>query len=308
MKRKKFDVVVVGGAGIDTNVYLYGTDIDFNVEANFAENLDYVGQTGGYAARGFAQLGKRTALIDYVGDDYQGKFIRREMKKDGVNIDAFFIDPAGTRRSVNFMYKDGRRKNFYDGKGSMMIMPEVKACRTILSQTLLAHFSIINWTRHLLPLARQLGITIACDLQDVVSVDDPYRRDYIEYADILLFSSVNYQDPVPLIRRFLESKPERIVIVGLGGKGCALGMCNGVQFFGAVDLPGLVVDTNGAGDALAVGFLASYCIDGYSLEDSVVRGQIAARHACTLKGTSSNLITKESLDTYFNPLKRNAAH
>jgi hypothetical protein len=27
-----FDVVVVGNVGIDTNVYLYGADIDFSIE------------------------------------------------------------------------------------------------------------------------------------------------------------------------------------------------------------------------------------------------------------------------------------
>ncbi|MGC9396493.1 MAG: hypothetical protein ACP5J4_16740 [Anaerolineae bacterium] len=51
-----FDVAVVGNVGVDTCIYLYGDDIDFNVEANFSQNLDYVGQTGGFASRGYAQL------------------------------------------------------------------------------------------------------------------------------------------------------------------------------------------------------------------------------------------------------------
>jgi sugar/nucleoside kinase (ribokinase family) len=59
----RFDAVVVGATGIDTNIYLQGADIDFSIEANFTEDIDYVGQVGGYAARGFAKLGKRTALI-----------------------------------------------------------------------------------------------------------------------------------------------------------------------------------------------------------------------------------------------------
>jgi len=64
-----------------------------------------------------------------------------------------------------------------------------------------------------------------------------------------------------------------------------------------MDLP--VVDTNGAGDALAVGFLASYVLDGYSLEDSILRGQMAARHTCALRGSSANLITHAQLDDWF---------
>jgi acarbose 7IV-phosphotransferase len=50
---------------------------------------------------------------------------------------------------------------------------------------------------------------------------------------------------------------------------------------------------------LATGFLASYLFEGYSLEDSVMRGQTAARHACTLRATSDGLITREQLDGEF---------
>ena len=59
------------------------------------------------------------------------------------------------------------------------------------------------------------------------------------------------------------------------------------------------VDTNGAGDSLAVGFLSSYVLGGYGLEDAILRGQIAARHACTLRGTSDGLIDRERLDALF---------
>ena len=64
-------------------------------------------------------------------------------------------------------------------------------------------------------------------------------------------------------------------------------------------------DTNGAGDSLAVGFLSRYVLDGYGLEDAILRGQIAARHACvsrhacTLRGTSDGLIDRERLDALF---------
>jgi sugar/nucleoside kinase (ribokinase family) len=76
-----------------------------------------------------------------------------------------------------------------------------------------------------------------------------------------------------------------------------------VRFFDPVPLDEPVVDTNGAGDGLAVGFLTSYCLDGYGLEDSILRGQIAARYSCALKADSSHLITREQLEAYFLRLK-----
>ena len=299
MMSQGFEVVVVGNVGIDTNVYIAGSEIDFSVESNFTENLDYVGQAGGYSSRGYAQLGRRTAFIGYVGDDYQGRFIRQEFARDGIDTTALLVDAAGTSRSINFMYRDGRRKNFYDGKGHMVLQPELGLCRSVLAGSRLAHFSLPNWARHLMPVARELGLTIACDIQDVVAVDDAYRRDFVEQADILFFSAVNQDDPAPLMEAFLALGPAQIVISGMGARGCALGTRQRVEYFPPVEMDAPVVDTNGAGDALAVGFLTSYVLEGYSLHDSIRRGQIAARHTCTQRASSSNLITAEQLEYHF---------
>ncbi len=300
MHNKTFDVVVVGNVGIDTNVYLPGADIDFSVESNFTENLDCVGQAGGYAARGFAQLGKKTAFIGYAGDDHNGRFVRSKLAGDGIDISALFTDPSGTGRSVNFMYRDGRRKNFYDGKGHMGLQPPLDRCRTILARSRLAHFSIPNWARHLLPVARELGLTVACDIQDVIAADDPYRRDFVDQADILFFSDANQVDPAALARVYLEHNPAQIIVVGLGERGCLLVTAVEVRHFEPVTMATSIVDTNGAGDSLAVGFLTSYILDGFSLDDSVRRGQIAARHTCSQKATSSTLITARQMAAYFN--------
>jgi sugar/nucleoside kinase (ribokinase family) len=299
MTQNSFDVAVVGNAGVDTNIYLHGRDIDFGAETIFAENVDYVGHAGGYASRGFAQLGKRTTYIGYVGDDYSGRFIREEFDRDGIDTEALFIDPSGTGRSVNFMYRDGRRKSFYDGKDHMELKPNLAICNRVLAKTKLAFFSIPNWARHLLPIAKELGMTIACDIQDVTSAGDPYRRDFVAYADILFFSAANLESPTELMNTFLSAKPGQIVIAGMGARGCALGMREGIRFFPAVKMAAPVIDSNGAGDALAVGFLASYVLDNYSLGESILRGQITARYTCTQKASTSSLITAKQLGRYF---------
>jgi len=221
--QKHFDVAVIGNVGIDTNVYLPENAIDFNVEANFTENIDYVGQAGGYASRGFAQLGYATSFIGYVGDDHTGRFIRDEFVRDGIDMSALLIDPDGTSRSVNFMYKDGRRKNFYDGKSHMTLQPDLSVCRAVLARTRLAHFNIPNWARILLPIARDLGIIISCDLQDVTQIDDPYRSDFIAYADILFFSAVNFKDPIAYMEMLLQKKAKANRRIGHGGAGLRTG-------------------------------------------------------------------------------------
>lgn len=293
------EVVVIGNIGIDTNVYLYAADIDWSREANFTENLDYIGQAGGYASRGYARLGRRTAFIGHVGEDALGQFIRATLAADGVDTRALFTDPGGTSRSVNIMYRDGRRKNFYDGKSHMQLPVDLDVCRAVLQGARLAHVNLPNWARWLLPAARELGLVIACDLQDVTHLDDPYRADFIHSADILFFSAANQEGPGPLIEALMRRNPEQIVVSGMGSQGCALGARGNVRYFPPVDLDLPVVDTNGAGDALAVGFLTSYVLDGYALEDSILRGQISARHTCTLRASTTELITRAQLDDWF---------
>lgn len=290
------EVVVVGNAGVDTNVYLHGADVDWSVEANFTQNIDYVGQAGGYAARGYAALGRRVGFIGHVGDDSAGQLVRAAFARDGVDTRAVWIDPAGTQRSVNIMYRDGWRKNFYDGKGHMEQAPDMARCREALGGARLAHFNIPNWARQLLPLARELGLTVACDLQDIVSLDDPYRHDFLAAADIICCSAANFPDPGPLMEAIVGRFSPSVVVVGMGAEGCAA-VASGRAYRlrpPPLDLP--VVDTNGAGDALAVGFLASYVLEGRPIEEALLRGQIAARHTCALRGTSDGLITPARLD------------
>ena len=54
-----------------------------------------------------------------------------------------------------------------------------------------------------------------------------------------------------------------------------------------------MVDTNGAGDSLAVGFLSSFFLENKSFENSILNGQTLARHVCTIKASTSNMISKE---------------
>lgn len=296
-----FDALVIGSAGIDTNIFLYGREIDFTVEANFSQNLDTVGQAGGYAARGYAALGKRVAFLGSLGHDFAAQLVLETFAHDGIDTQGVFLDPAGTARSVNLMYPDGRRKNFYDGKGHMSLRPDLERSRELLSRARLAHFNLANWARQLLPLAHQQGLPIACDLQDVVSPDDPYRLDFITYAHYLFFSSANHPDPAPLIHRFWQINPAAVMVVGLGPAGAALAVQGEVRYYPPVQLPEPVVDTNGAGDSLAVGFLASHLLDGFDLPHSLQRGQFAARRCCTLRGTSDGLITLSQLDAWCDP-------
>ncbi|WP_044235292.1 carbohydrate kinase family protein [Chondromyces apiculatus] len=293
---ERAEVVVVGNIGIDTCVYLYGDDIDWSVEGNFTENIDCVGQAGGYASRSYAALGRRTAFLGTVGDDPAGRVIREALAAEGIDARGVFVDPQGTARSANLIYPGGRRKNFYDGKGHMTFAPDLAVCREVMAGAQLVHVNIPNWGRRVLPIAREVGALIAVDLQDVVNAADEYRRDFVEAADYLFCSGVNHPDPEPLARALLGAGRARALVIGMGAAGCALATREGgVRRFqvAALELP--VVDTNGAGDALAVGFLVSHVLEGRPMEEAVQRGQVAARVACAQR-VPKRMISQEELE------------
>ena len=134
---------------------------------------------------------------------------------------------------------------------------------------------------------------VSVDLQDLHDVDDPYRRDFIAAADVVFVSSVHLADP----RAALDAlhRPGRLVVCGRGARGCAVRSDDGYREYEAVSLPEPVVDTTGAGDALAAGVLSAFVIDGRPIDEAVHRGQLAARWCCSHRG-SGELITLAQLD------------
>lgn len=290
--REPVDVVVVGNAGLDTEVFLTVDEIDLTLDSQFTSNLDVVGQAGAYASRGFARLGRTTRYFGALGEDPPGHEVRRALASDGVLLDLVFQDPDGTARSMNLMTPDGRRRAFYDGRGHMTQVVPDGLIQLALQDVPLAHVHLANWARAaLLP---SIG-TIAVDLQDVRDINDEYRADFIAAADIVFMSGAHLPDPAAAAQEIVHRGGVQAVVVGLGSAG-AMAVARGdeVHHYPAppLDLP--IVDSNGAGDSLAVGFLDAYVLDGADLEEAVLRGQIAARWTCIEPG-SGHLITREEL-------------
>ncbi|MFN8199601.1 MAG: carbohydrate kinase family protein [Nakamurella multipartita] len=303
------DVVVVGNAGVDTNVYLPAgaalADL-VRTEGHFASDLDYVGHPGAFTSRGFARLGLRTAFVGHVGADPLGQWVRAELAADGIDLTGVGVDPAGTARSVNLMSADGSRVNFYDGRGHQDLRVDPVAAAPWFAGARLALFHLPNWARHLVPVARAAGAVVACDLQDVHDPDEPYRRDFVRGADILFASAAHHDDPVPMLARLLAGGAG-LVVCGRGRRGVLVASARGVESFPPPELDLPIVDTNGAGDALAVGFLAAHVLQGRPIAAAVRRGQLAARWACAQRASSSAPIDPAQLEEMLARLAGRAA-
>ncbi len=84
----KLDVVTIGRASVD----LYGQQIGARLEdvASFAKS---VGGCPANIAIGTARLGLKSALLTRVGDEQFGRFIREQMRREGVSETGIVTDP-----------------------------------------------------------------------------------------------------------------------------------------------------------------------------------------------------------------------
>ncbi len=85
---KRLDVITIGRASVD----LYGQQNGSRLEdiASFAKS---VGGCPANIAVGTARLGLRSALLTRVGDEQMGRFIREQLRREGVSVDGLRTDP-----------------------------------------------------------------------------------------------------------------------------------------------------------------------------------------------------------------------
>lgn len=275
-------VTVVGNPGLDTLVLLHEAAPDLRADGHFVRNVDTVGHAAAFCARTSARLGHWTRVLGSVGRDVAGTYVREVLAADGVDLSLLFRDPDGTARSVNLVRPDGGRTFFYHGGSHMTLTPPGHLVQEALAGADLVLSTLANWARHVVVAARERGIPVAVDLQDVRDPDDPYRRDFVAAADHLFASAAHVPDPVAAAAGWFRRGPARTVVFGMGPRGALLveRAADGSPRHRLVpppllDLP--IVDTTGAGDSLATGFLDGLLLTGMDAEQAVVRGQVVAR-------------------------------
>jgi sugar/nucleoside kinase (ribokinase family) len=285
--------VVVGSFGIDTNVYPAGERL--GLEMTFAHTSDGLGQAGCYSALAASALGLPTRAIAALGDDRAGAWVREELASAGITLTEL-RDPGGTHRSVNIVADDGSRRNYFDPRRVSETVVDLAACRAALAGAAVVHFSLDDWARRLVGPAADAGAVVSCDLQDLADLDDPYRADFVTAADVLFMSGANVDQPAAAALELAGRRSGRVVVVGLGAEGCLVAHGREVEHYHALDLvEHPVVDTNGAGDNLAVGFLVARYVDGERLDRAAWRAQLGARWICAQRGDAKQPLTRAQL-------------
>lgn len=289
----EFDVLVIGGAGIDTIVRVPELPVPYADSVVVEPIESYVAHTGTAVALGTRSLGLRVKFVDFLGEDMFGELVLRRFAEEKLDF-SWLPSPAGTVRAVNLVSADGRRMSFYDPRGvAGQRLPEA-FYEGWLARSRHVHVCIVDHARHVLSVALRHGVTISTDLHDWDGLGE-HQKDFAYAADHVFMSAANlgeHRDAV--LTEVLARGRARTVVATDGARGAHLALPDGVRHYPAVTPPAPVVDSNGAGDAFVSGFMSGV-LRGAAPEECMRRGLLSGAFACTVHGTAERFATETDL-------------
>jgi sugar/nucleoside kinase (ribokinase family) len=290
-----YDVLVVGGVGVDTIVRVDSLPLPLADSVYVPPIRDYVGHTGTGVALGLHHLGVRVKFADFLGDDEQARLILSAFAS--LSLDFSHTPSTGTPRAVNLVDSTGRRLSLYDGRHPYDLRLPRDFWLPLVERSRHVHMSITNVNRDLFDDLERLGRTVSTDLHDWDG-EAEHHREYAYRADLVFLSAARLGPAgrlEPVMASILDRGRARVVVATDGANGCfVLSPSSGLQHFPAVEPPSPVVDSNGAGDAFVSAYLYRW-LSGAALEECVRAGLIAGAFACTTAGTHTAFVRHNDL-------------
>ncbi len=235
-----------------------------------AAAIEASGGCAGNTAAGVASFGGAAAFIGKVAGDQLGQIYRHDMKGTGVAFDTpVLTDGAPTGRTMILITPDGERTmNTYLGAANELSPNDID--RDTVAASAITYLEGYLWDpppakeafRKAAEYAHSAGRRVALTLSDSFCVDR-YRAEFLGLirdgvVDILfanqaelhsLYETADFDTAVDLLRRDC-----RLAAVTLGADGALVVTSQGGERVPAMPVE-TVVDTTGAGDLFAAGFL-----------------------------------------------------
>jgi sugar/nucleoside kinase (ribokinase family) len=303
----RLDVLTIGNAIVDvianaTDEFLAAEGLTKDsmrlVDAEEAKRLydhmqparEVSGGCAGNTAAGIAALGGRTGFIGQVAPDQLGEFYIHDLRAAGVEFTTPPVDVGiPTARSMILVTPDGHRTmNTFLGAAQQLTVDaldeeQIRAAAILYLEGYLWDPETPRYAMvRAIEVAREAGRKVAFSLSDLFCVDrhrdgfqaliDEGRIDvlFANEAEILALAGVPHLETAVAA---VTPKVETLVVTrGVAG---ALAARAGERVDIPAELVKEVVDTTGAGDLFAAGFLFGYA-KGRSLEVSLRLGAICA--------------------------------
>ncbi len=271
--------------------------IDLNSALQLEKEMSHFSKTyvsGGSAANtltGLAKMGISSAFVGIVGHDEVGRNFQADMEKNGVNP-ILFKGEGLSGFCTSFISADGER--------TMATYLGIAAAITAedITEDLFKGYDILHIEGYLLQnhdlikkaveTAKRMGLEVSLDMAsyNVVEENIDFLTDIIKkHVDIVFANeeesfAYTHKEPQEALAEFAQQC--KIAIVKIGAKG-SLVQCGKESF--AVDVfPAQRIDTTGAGDLYASGFLAGYA-KGFDLQKSAKMGSLVSSRIVEVVGT-----------------------
>ncbi len=218
---------------------------------------------GLHIARVLKVLGDDTRLCTVVGRDAAGAAIRRDLSRYGL-AGPGTIDTAESSLGVVVVAPDGRRMGLpYLSPTERTDYPYDVLAAEAQGADLLV-LTNAKFVRPLVEPARRLGVPIAVDVHLIADLEGEYNLPWLAAARIVFCSHERlpcspYAWPARVFGRFPRCQ---VAGVGMGERGALVGLRDGRLVEVRPVVPGDVVNTSGAGDALFATFLHGWLRTG----------------------------------------------
>ena len=322
-KDDTLDVVGIGNAIVDVlvhttedfiklkslnkgNMTLINEDQANNVYSTMGKGLEASGGSAANTLAGITQLGGKGAFIGRVNDDELGKTFTREIRSTGTlfNTPPTTEGPS-TARCLILVTPDAERTMCTYLGASTFLEP------TDLDLNLIKNAKVLYLEGYLFDapqakeafyaaakIAKDEHKKVALSLSDSFCVDR-HRESFLNllntYIDIIfaneseiisLAKTDNLSDAIKVIKNYCE-----LIVITLGEKGSII-LNKQKQSIIKPYKSGKVIDTTGAGDLYASGFLYGY-IKEYDLIKCGNIGSICAGHIVTILGPKPKISLKD---------------
>jgi sugar/nucleoside kinase (ribokinase family) len=258
--------------------------------AKMGPGLEASGGSAANTIAGIAALGGRCGFIGQVADDQLGEVFAHDVRAAGIRFDTSArAGQPTTARCLIFVTPDGQR-TMNTFLGASQFLPAQALDRELIRDAAILYLEGYLWDpeepraamREAIGIARDAGRKVAFTLSDVFCISrhgDDFRTLIADGLVDILFANENELVALAEVDDF-EAAVARLapqvgtLVVTRGAEG-AIAVEGGTRAEVAAEPIGQVVDTTGAGDLFAAGFLHGQA-QGWALDKSLRLGAVCA--------------------------------
>lgn len=275
------------------------TAIEYSSKLNVSSVKHAPGGSAANVASNLGNMGLSTAYIGKIGDDTMGEMCRNDLAKANVNLEACrFTNEDTTAISVVLITPLGKDRSILSYKGANNTIRPDDVNDDFLARAMNLQWSSLTSQQAVETIAKCIdfvkqsgGMIFACPSTSIIKNNNEAAVALVKKSDVLclnkdeLFELTKQNSILQALRAAIAFGP-RIVACTDGGNGSFITDGSVLVTAGVFKIN--VIDTTGAGDAFASGFIYS-CLKDWDLEHGIKFGSAMAAFECMVKGVREGI-------------------